>query len=908
MREESIEARLTHLVQYAPANLIAALLTDPEGKVVWVNHGLVRLSGWPEERLTGQPVVGILGLKPATRDYVVLAEALTQGRAFSLKVTAYRRNGRPYWAAIQGIPQPDHGYALLVTDLTAQWRATRQDPLTGLLDRMALQAYFPKVLARAERQGMRVVVGMLDLDNFKTINDRYGHGIGDIVLHTAAQRMREAVRATDLVIRLGGDEFVLVLEDWGDDKALNRILSRLVEAITRPIPLPDGSSASMTASIGLTSIPPDQPQLDELLHHADLAMYASKASKGTRPVSWQWWTSDAQNNLPPQEESVIDPYSPEATALLEQALEQLVEAAGSLEALLAPQRRVVRFPPHLAPRLRTEFQRVLDPKAAQEVPPDELPFGALCALQGVDSPTLTYVWTQWYHGVMNAILFLPWRPDRKMALTQVLTRRVNDAMRRQIQDQTQVARQFQQVVHSLQKLRDRRSLWPDVVQATFRRLMSLPGIVAAVLARPDEAGRFVYEFQTDRFESFLEEYKRLRKRPYPQVTTAHRTHILAKAWTTGNLAVRSDLLHDTSSPTVRTVLEGLDLRSAMAIPVTDESGIPVAILCLYGSVAGMFATPELRTFGTGVANFLSDAWRHHSSPWGADPLPQSDRVYFRRLLFANHLVFEFQPVVSLRTGQWAKVELLARLVDQSRHILPGQFLSALGQNELERLFVQGLNTGIGHQRAWQAEGLHVNVGINLPGVVLLNPASVDWVETALSEHQADPSMVELELLESDPSDLTLQRQAIERLKALGVRIVMDDLGAGYSGLQRLRQLPFHAAKVDWTLVREVTRTPEKTVAFLGALAHLLHDLGLAVVMEGLETPELVELAIELGADYGQGYALGRPMPADALIGWNAERHWRYQPGQPRTELGKLAQSWRQNNEDASNPWQLPSLD
>jgi hypothetical protein len=126
------------------------------------------------------------------------------------------------------------------------------------------------------------------------------------------------------------------------------------------------------------------------------------------------------------------------------------------------------------------------------------------------------------------------------------------------------------------------------------------------------------------------------------------------------------------------------------------------------------------------------------------------------------------------------------------------------------------------------------------------------------------------------------------LKALGVRLVEDDLGAGYSSLIRLRQWPFDRVKIDQAIVMQVADDPLRTLRFIRQLIRLGHDLDLEVVVEGLESPGLIEAALALGADMGQGYALARPMPADALPGWLRGFAWRWDVARPATALGALA--------------------
>ena len=159
------------------------------------------------------------------------------------------------------------------------------DFLTDLPNREGLRRIFDQALARSDRQERLLAVGFLDIDDFKPINDTYGHAVGDDLLKEVAHRLQDAVRRTDTVARLGGDEFVLLLEGLRDMDALDQILSRLQAVIARPFNI-KGDTVSIRASLGLTLYPFDEGGADLLLRHADQAMYAAKACAGRAGESW----------------------------------------------------------------------------------------------------------------------------------------------------------------------------------------------------------------------------------------------------------------------------------------------------------------------------------------------------------------------------------------------------------------------------------------------------------------------------------------------------------------------------------------------------------------------------------------------------------------------------------------------
>ena len=147
------------------------------------------------------------------------------------------------------------------------------DPLTGLANRTLLHDRLQHALARSERERGATAVLFIDLDNFKQVNDRYGHAAGDAVLIGVARRLQSAVRPGDTVARLGGDEFVAVCEDI-DEEAAMAVGHRLQEAIRPPLSA-GGAEHQMSASIGI-AIGGVEPEA--LLGDADAACYGAKAA------------------------------------------------------------------------------------------------------------------------------------------------------------------------------------------------------------------------------------------------------------------------------------------------------------------------------------------------------------------------------------------------------------------------------------------------------------------------------------------------------------------------------------------------------------------------------------------------------------------------------------------------------
>ena len=186
-----------------------------------------------------------------------------------------------------------------VEDITARKRGEAQllhralhDDLTGLPNRALLLEHLGSALARARRFGSMLAVLFLDLDGFKSINDRFGHGAGDEFLTEVAARISSSVRASDVAARVSGDEFVVVCESLNAPSDAVVVADQIQRALTMQLSL-CGSSVTASASIGI-AVSRDGSTAEELLRDADAAMYSAKQSGGGRvqgghrAPAWRW--------------------------------------------------------------------------------------------------------------------------------------------------------------------------------------------------------------------------------------------------------------------------------------------------------------------------------------------------------------------------------------------------------------------------------------------------------------------------------------------------------------------------------------------------------------------------------------------------------------------------------------------
>jgi len=172
------------------------------------------------------------------------------------------------------------------------YHLAHHDLLTGLPNRLLLNEHINHAIKRAKRRKSLVAVLFFDLDNFKIINDSFGHTIGDQLLQESAKRLQSCIRKEDSVSRISGDEFILLLEDINHTDDLLIVVQKLLHAFQQDFCLPD-HTASVTASIGISLYPQDGDNSTELLRNADAAMYRAKHNGRN---TYQFYQEDMTNN------------------------------------------------------------------------------------------------------------------------------------------------------------------------------------------------------------------------------------------------------------------------------------------------------------------------------------------------------------------------------------------------------------------------------------------------------------------------------------------------------------------------------------------------------------------------------------------------------------------------------------
>jgi diguanylate cyclase (GGDEF)-like protein/PAS domain S-box-containing protein len=275
-------------------------ITDVRGRITYANDQFCRLSGYAREELIGQDhrIVNS-GLHPRGF-FAAMYREITAGRVWQGEIRNKAKDGSYYWVDATIVPFRDAGgeitqYVSIRIDITARKLAEERlshdalhDPLTGLPNRACFLNRLRVAMdaAKADPAGHRVAVLFMDLDRFKVINDSLGHAAGDALLRTMAERLTactaDPIGTAATVARLGGDEFTVLVDGFADPAYPERLASRLLKDIGRPVTF-DGREIHTTSSIGLVQLSPgDHHAPEDLLRDADAAMYRAKGAGKNR--------------------------------------------------------------------------------------------------------------------------------------------------------------------------------------------------------------------------------------------------------------------------------------------------------------------------------------------------------------------------------------------------------------------------------------------------------------------------------------------------------------------------------------------------------------------------------------------------------------------------------------------------
>lgn len=240
---------------------------------------------------------------------------------------------------------------------------------------------------------------------------------------------------------------------------------------------------------------------------------------------------------------------------------------------------------------------------------------------------------------------------------------------------------------------------------------------------------------------------------------------------------------------------------------------------------------------------------------------------------SNHLMFHMQPIVHLGSGNVYGYEALVRSEWEGQLLGARPLLQAAAAHGQARAFDALARRGAIQQAYPQLDAGQVLFINFAPGVVYNPDVCLQTTFRTCREVGADFSRLLFEVTESEAfPDLALLKSILQRYRAEGAQVALDDLGAGHTSLTYLAELQPDIVKLDRALISGL-RGDDRRAPLVQALIQYAHDLGIRVVAEGIETAQELQTVIDLGTDYAQGYFLGRPVPQPSGLTPTAVRHW-----------------------------------
>jgi diguanylate cyclase (GGDEF)-like protein len=302
----------------------------------------------------------------------------------------------------------------------------------------------------------------------------------------------------------------------------------------------------------------------------------------------------------------------------------------------------------------------------------------------------------------------------------------------------------------------------------------------------------------------------------------------------------------------------VELEASVGIALYPEHGTSVGALLQRADVAMYDAKRGHR----GVATYTEER-----DPYSEDRLGLLAEL--RRALEQDELVLHYQPKVDLGSGAVTGVEALVRWEHPTRGLLaPDEFVPLAERTgaiaDLTRWVV---DTALAQHRAWRDAGVDLPIAVNLAAANIVDLTLPERVAHLLARHGVSGDRLECEISEhtvmADPVRAT---EVLARLRALGVRLSLDDFGTGHSSLAYLKRLPLDEVKIDRSFVAGMAED-ENDAVIVRSTIDLARNLGLAVVAEGVESAEIMRGLADLSCDTAQGFHVSRPLPADALLAW-----------------------------------------
>lgn len=833
---------------------VAVIDADPPYAILWINQYLSRLTGYAKTSVLGQTWNWLhytdLSFSPhyegerVAGGPVQIRRAHDEPRWQHISVMPWRWGDPPvttYLVFYQDIQENSISRARLKSERNWWREQATHDPLTGLLNRLGWS------LEWARQASSIRFMALMDVREFKNINDTWGHEAGDIVLKTVADRL---LTAADWVVRWGGDEFLLAwTAEFSDTEPIAQKIAALLDRTRVNLGI-DGISLSIRASLGFVRGPFSNGPLTKALEKADQALYTAKTQASDHCTNWIVWEPDVlvtddsryghQHKPPISRHLSVGPW---IQRILHSGAETFVEHFYSaLEDKNSTSREILHTltdaeRTHLKAKQMEHLVELMDPDAdPSELERQAHETGKIHALLGLNATDILESILIYREIMRDLVHHQQWMPGQRWAADAFIDDRLTLEVMGQIAGLIYVGDKWNQELYDSLSLAlplsDPIKAW-QVMSEHITRVPGIPGLQICVPDSTQPTG-----WRTLLAVGSLWEHVNSQD-------LQNRAHLEMAWWQERIVTINYNQSMADQTPDKKTAL-AQRVRSASHVPLVDERGRPAAVLILYGHYPHQWEGKEITT----RLQLLSTALRHHWPEIGNAEKPGATTNFTRMNLAKGEWEWWYHPIIEFHTGHILKWESLARWRDiQGRLWAPADFLPHLGLTDHRNLVLAGLQS----IRTVAPRLAPARITLNILPDLLTD----EKVETSIN--QILPFPIVLEVLESGRLNGS-SVQTMKRLKARGVEWAIDDFGSGFANLDRLWEGAWSWVKFDRHLWSRIWQDPWRWIPVIGQLVRLCQTLGYRTIFEGVENQDAAAVAIALGFDAGQGYLWGPPAP------------------------------------------------
>lgn len=778
-------------------------------------------------------------------------------------------------------------------------KATK-DPISGLYNKVAFREKAEAMMAN-NRKKDRMAIIIVDIDNFKKINDTYGHLYGDTIIITLSEILRERCSTNDIVGRFGGDEFVIFVRDLVSEVELKTQIDLAREAFNKAC-AGGNDSINVTCCIGIALYGKDGTTFNEMLMNADSALYFAKEHGKNKTVFCDEKIRELfdstggihhATNPIPESGPISEDVTEFALELLEgsqnlkAAVDMLLNKVGKRYSLSAVTVREEHDRPvfdlsyywydekkkagfedktELENAERRKMALELDKNGYYEYSANECdsgsPIYAFYETKGIKN-VLIYALVSEKH-TFGYVAFADssearsWTEEEKHSMSLV-SKIIGNYLARErayssIERKVELLRSHDEVTNLLkyEKFKEVASNIIENSQASIKYAVVNLDIVHFKFFNE------VYGFRNG--DEVLRDLAEMMVVHNPRVATACRDYadnfILLVSMTSEEMVLNNVLNYMSTFEKMQAekyVDLNLKLRCGIYIVPDDKTDIVQAV---------------------DNANIAKKILREEERA-GALVFQPSMKVNRLKEIALTHMIEEavqsgefvtyFQPKVNLSTGEAVGAEALARWEKQSGLVvMPDEFIPMLEKNgKIIELDMYVYESVLRAMRTWKQKGYpQKSVSVNMSRHHIKDPNFVEDLVILQNMYGIDAHEIEIEITESafiEDQDALIS--TMKKIKQNGFQVSIDDFGKGYSSLSMLAEVAADIVKIDKDFLSDTNSVVSK--GMINNVIKLIKDSGMKVVCEGIETKEQVEFLRQAGCDIGQGYYFAKPLTEDA---------------------------------------------